>query len=62
MHEKEGKVIAHHRDAVFVQFSAFTWVHRRSLSVIPLGGIRLDQPIVLMKNIRATGAIEVIPV
>lgn len=59
MHEKEEKVIVHRQDAVFVQFSAFTWVHRRRLD---LGGIRLDQPIVLMKNIRATGAIEVIPV
>jgi hypothetical protein len=65
LHEKEERgVIVHHRDAVFFQFLAFTWVHRKSLYVIrlALGGNRLDQPIVLMKAIRATGAIEVAPV
>jgi len=59
-HEKEERVIVHHQDAVFFQYSAFTWVHQRS----PVfGEIRHGQAIVvLMKEIRVTGATEVVPV
>ena len=63
LHEKEERgIIVHQPDAVSFQSLVSTWVHRRSLSVDrrTLGGIRHDNPIVLIQAIRAIGAATVL--